>query len=106
MKEIETTEHGSAYIGQVVLVRTYASGVHCGVLAAVHGQRARLRDVHRIWRWRGANTLSELALRGASTTEWTRISERTPEQEVLDAIELIPCAEEAADNLRSPRWLD
>lgn len=91
---------------KVVLVRTYSAGVHVGELVSRTGQEVVLRNAHRIWRWRGANTLHELALRGASTTEWTRISERAPGGVVLTgAIEVIETTPEAGDNLRIARWL-
>lgn len=92
--------------GKIVLVRTYSAGVHVGELVSRSGAEITLKDAHRIWRWRGANTLNELAIRGASTTEWTRISERSPGEVALTgAIEVIDVTVDAAVNLRNPRWL-
>jgi hypothetical protein len=87
----------------IVLIRTYSAGVHVGELVARDGREVTLRDAHRIWRWRGANTLHELSQRGADQ-EWTRISERVPEIVLTEAIEVIPCTDLAASDLRSPRW--
>jgi hypothetical protein len=91
--------------GPVVLVRTIGAGVHVGELLEQNGQVVKLADAHRIWRWRGANTLSELSRVGASTKDHTRISERVTEITLLTAIEVIPCTPDAAANLRTPRWL-
>lgn len=90
---------------QVVVVRTYSAGVHVGTLVECKGQEVILRDARRVWRWRGANTLHELALRGASTTEYTRISEPVPEILLTQATEVIPASKEAAANLARSRWL-
>jgi hypothetical protein len=91
---------------KIVLVRTYSAGVHVGELVSRNGQEVVLKDSHRIWRWRGANTLTELAAHGAHMTEHTRISERAPGEVVLtQAIEVIDTSPQAAENLRKPRWL-
>lgn len=47
-----------------VIVRTYSAGVHFGDLVAREGKEVRLANARRIWNWRGANTLHEIALRG------------------------------------------
>jgi hypothetical protein len=87
----------------VVLVRTYAAGVHVGEITARNGKEITLANAHRVWRWRGANTLHELSQRGGDTG-YTRVSEAVPSIDLLDAIEVIPCSEKAAANLRTPRW--
>lgn len=90
----------------VVLVRTCNSGVHVGELdGEPTGQRVVLKNAHRVWRWRGANTLSELSQEGGDTA-YTRISKSVPGITLLDALEVIPCSEDAAKNLRTARWPD
>lgn len=90
----------------VVLVRTRDAGVHVGeIVSKDEGQRVTLKNAHRVWRWRGANTLSELSQDGADTG-YTRISKAVPFIELLDALEIIPCSEAAAKNLRMARWPD
>lgn len=90
-------------VGRFVIVRTARAGVHCGVLRQLHGQGVELMDARRVWRWRGANSLHELSLRGAAK-EFTRISEPVAEIVLLDALEIIPCTDEAEKNLRQSRW--
>lgn len=90
-------------IGEFVLVRTNGAGVHCGILAESGGTAVLLTDARRVWRWRGANSLHELALRGAAK-EWTRISDPVPRILLLTAIEVIPCSEVARKNLSVSRW--
>lgn len=90
-------------LGTVVIVRTYSAGVHVGTLASQDGKIVTLRDARRIWRWRGANTLHELSQRGAAK-EWTRISEPVPSVLLTEAIEIIPVAPAAIENLKQSRW--
>jgi len=93
-----------AKIGDFYIVRTTNAGVHTGCLVDhFGGQHIALKNARRVWRWRGANTLSELSQKGCDI-EWTRISEPVPRIELFDAIELIPCSDEAEDNLTISRW--
>lgn len=94
---------GDKMLNEIVIVRTYSAGVHVGRLASRDGREVVLADARRIWRWRGANTLHELARFGAAE-EWTRISEPVPEILLTEAIEVIPCSSEASANLSRSRW--
>ena len=89
--------------GSFVLVRTYSAGVHCGTLVSLDGKVVVLKDARRVWRWRGANSLNELSQKGAAK-DYTRISEAVPEIKLLEAIEVIPCSEEATADLSNSRW--
>ena len=87
----------------VVVVRTYSAGVHVGTLVSQKGREVVLSNARRVWRWRGANSLHELALRGASG-DWTRISESVPTITLTEAVEIIPASNDAAANLQRSRW--
>lgn len=99
------TTYSSPHLGKFVLLRTRDSGVHCGDILSQVGQTVELRDARRIWRWRGANTLNELSVNGASMTEYTRISEPVARITILDVLEIIPCTDIAAKNLEVSRWM-
>lgn len=90
-------------IGEFVIVRTLSAGVHCGTLAESGGTAVVLKDARRVWRWRGANTLHELSLRGAEK-DHTRISEVVDRILLTQAIEVIPCTPKAKKNLTESRW--
>ena len=49
---------------QYVLVRSNLSGVWIGELVKREGMVCVLRNAHKIWRWTGAKTTSDLALTG------------------------------------------
>lgn len=88
-----------------VLVRTANAGVHVGCLKSRTGSEVILTNAHRIWRWKGANTLHELANNGASLTEYTRVSESIPVITVLGVAEIIELSSSTWANLSTPRWL-
>jgi hypothetical protein len=90
-------------LGKFVIVRTYSAGVHVGTLQAQTGTQVTLQDARRIWRWRGANTLNELSLRGCDDL-FSRISEPVQSIDLTEAIEIIPCTEQARVNLSISRW--
>lgn len=86
-----------------VIVRTRDAGVHCGTLETSNGIECTLSNARRIWRWRGANTLHELSLRGA-LQEYTRISEPVTNIAIVGVAERITCTPEARKNLEQSRW--
>jgi hypothetical protein len=87
----------------VVLVRTRSAGIHVGELVSRNGTEVVLKNTTRVWRWKGANTLSELSQTGGDL-EYTRISEKVPLNTLLECIEIIPCSKLAAVNLLTSRW--
>ena len=88
------------YIGRIVIVRTYASGVHFAALKEFDAKNnaAILSGSVRIWSWQGAFTLSEVANNGIKSG---KLSESINEMFVTQVIELIPCAQKAIDSLNA-----
>lgn len=89
-----------------VIVKTRFGNVYCGYVEDRGAGYARLSEARNIWRWRGANTLNELANNGADMKEYTRISE--PAQgsvDVVDAEVILECTSKAEENLKQSRWL-
>lgn len=88
----------NAMIGKKVIVRTHSAGVHFGTLAAKNGKEVVLRGARRIWYWEGAFTLSAVAVSGVG--KGSKLSVSVPEILLTEAIEIIPCSEEATENLQ------
>lgn len=86
-----------------VVVRTFSAGVHVGVLVSQTGQEVVLADARRIWRWYGANTLHEIALRGLDVNR-SRVSEAVRKIILTQATEIIPATDTAEKVLRSATW--
>ena len=69
----------------------------------VAGRVADIRDVRRIHYWDGAASLSQLANEGCKSN--SRVTVTVPAMEVLDVIEIIPCADKAVSVIDAiPVW--
>ena len=88
------------HIGKKCIVRTYASGVHFGTLAAQDGRQVEITGARRLWRWfgKGGISLSEVAVNGVDASK-SRICVSVPSMTVLDALEIIPCEDAAAASI-------
>ena len=86
-------------MSNVSLVRTRNSGVRVGTVESRDATTVTLKNSRRIWRWRGARCLSQLAMEGCDvTSDKTRISMLLPTLELTasDVFEVIPMSEKAA----------
>ena len=81
------------------IVRGDRSGVFFGVIEAREGREVTIRNCRRLWYWDGAASLSQLALEGTKRPGGCQFTVTVPELTVLDAIELIPCSEEAVRSI-------
>lgn len=81
-----------------VVVRTYSAGVEVGELIERNGKEALLANARKLWSWRGALSLHDVAVAGVK--EGSRLSAAVPEVTVTEAIEVIACTPEAEKNLR------
>lgn len=90
----QTTPH--RYQGKYVVVRTYSAGVHVGTLSSGNDREVVLTNARRIYSWGGAFTLSAVATSGIKSGKMS-----VPVSEILltEAIEIIPCTNEAHTNL-------
>jgi hypothetical protein len=85
-----------------VVVRTHSAGVHIGELVERNGQEVTLANARRIWSWKGANTLHEIALRGVGAG--SRVSEPVPGIVLPHAIEIIDATSDARARLEGTNW--
>jgi hypothetical protein len=85
-----------------VIVRTYSAGVHAGTLVSRTGKEVTLENARRVWFWKGANTLHEIALHGVGTG--SKISEPVESITLTEAIEVITATADAEKNLSAAVW--
>ncbi len=90
---------GNPYIGQVCVIRTYSAGVHVGEVVAQNGTEVDLKNSRRIWSWKGAFTLSEVATRGIENA--SRVACVVPALRLTQAIEIIPCSPDAIKSIEA-----
>jgi len=82
-------------MGNRSLVRCRNAGVHVGEVVERTEHILKLKNANRIWRWRGAFTLSEIAMQGVNRNEYTRIACLVPtiELTISDVCEVIPVSD-------------
>ena len=91
----------SYFIGKKVIIRTYSAGVHYGELLEKEGKEVILINSRRLWYWETANkgiSLNEVANVGLSNN--SKVC--SPVETIwLEAIEIIPCTNEAIKNIEA-----
>lgn len=91
------------------IIRAKSAGVFYGEVVArentSNGVNVTIKDCRRLWSWSGAASLSQLAMEGVKRPKECKFTVVVPEMEVMEAIEIIPCTEEACRVIDSvPVW--
>jgi hypothetical protein len=76
-------------IGRYVIVRTYSAGVFAGTLDKRKGQEVTLKNARRLWYWKGAASLSQLANDGVKYPNECKFPAPVKTVELLQAIEIL-----------------
>lgn len=93
-------------IGKKVIIRTYSAGVWFGELEQKSGDEVILKNARRMWRWWAEQSisLSAVAIYGIKHDK-SKIIESVPAV-WLEAIEIIPCTEQAIISLEGAPHVD
>lgn len=87
------------------IVRCEIAGVFAGIVEKRENREVTLSECRRLWYWEGAASLSQLAVDGVKHPRSCKFTVTVPEMTVLDAIEIIPCSEEAESCIKAvPEW--
>ena len=90
---------------QRYIIRGTNSGVFFGEIAERDGQEVTIKNCRRLWYWSGAASLSQLAVEGVKHPGECKFTVTVSELCVLDAIEIIPCTDEACASINGvPVW--
>jgi hypothetical protein len=87
--------------GTFVIVRTYSAGVFAGTLVAREGREVELSNAIRLWYWKGAASLSELAMRGVSKPADCKFPAPVKTILLLESIEIIPVTAIAEESIKA-----
>ena len=88
-----------------VIVRTYSAGVFAGTLESRNGQEVVLSNARRIWYWKGAASLSQLAVDGTSNPGGCKFPVEVPRVELLQVIEILDVTKKAKASIAAvPVW--
>ena len=88
-----------------VIVRTYSAGVFAGYLAKRVGQEAKILQARRLWYWKGASSLSQLAVDGVKFPQECKFPVEVSQIDVCQVIEVLEVTEKARLSIASvPIW--
>jgi hypothetical protein len=88
-----------------VIVRTYSAGVFAGTLVEKDGKNVKLKDARRLWYWKGAASLSQLAVDGVSQPKSCKFPVEVESVELTEAIEVLSVTDKAYASIKAvPVW--
>jgi hypothetical protein len=89
-KPVKVSKKGMRYC----VIRTYSAGVFAGWIHRKNkGQEATIYDSRRLWYWKGANSLSQLANDGVANPTECQFAQVVRETDLKQIIEIIPISE-------------
>lgn len=81
------------------IIRTYSAGVFAGYVESRNGKEVVIRKVRRLWYWKGAASLSQLALDGVGVPDECKFPEAVDKILVTETIEIIDVTEKARKSI-------
>lgn len=81
------------------VVRTYSAGVFAGYLESLDGKKAVMRQAIRLWYWKGAASLSQLAMEGVKNPDECKFAMAVDRVLLTEAIEILDCTQAAFDSI-------
>ena len=100
-KEIKVGTKKSKY----VIVRTYSAGVFAGTLVSRKGQEVVMKNARRLWYWKGAASLSQLANEGVKYPNECKFPATVSNVELTQAIEILEVTPQARKIIEAvPVW--
>ena len=92
-------------VGEYVIVRTLSAGLFAGTITWRDGQEIELTQARRLWFWKGAATLSQLAEEGTTLPQDCRFPVEVRRVLLTQAIEVLAVSENARKSIASvPVW--
>jgi hypothetical protein len=87
------------------IVRTYSAGVFAGYVERRVGKEVTIRQARRLWYWKGAASLSQMAMSGTSAPNDCKFPEPVDSILVTEAIEILDCTQLAMESITGvPVW--
>lgn len=84
-----------------VIVRTYSAGVFAGELVSKKGKEVVLKNARRLWYWKGAASLSQLAMEGVKCPDECKFPIAVSRVELTEAIEILDTTQQARNSIES-----
>ena len=88
-----------------VIVRTTSAGVFAGILISRKGQEVTIKNARRLWYWKGAASLSQLANEGVKYPNECKFPAAVSKIELTQAIEILDVTPQARKIIEAvPVW--
>lgn len=87
------------FIGKICIVRANMSGVFLGEVVKQEGNSVLLKDVRRLWKWEGAETVEDLATYGVAKPNECKIPVVVGEKLITNFDEITPATEQAIKSI-------
>lgn len=88
-----------------VIVRTHSAGVFAGHLKSRKGKEVELTNARRLWYWKGAASLSQLAVDGVSCPNECKFPCAVERIQLTEAIEILDVTAKAKASIEGvPVW--
>lgn len=86
-------------VGEYCIVRTYSAGAWAGVVISKKGKEVSIKNARRLWYWKGAASLSELAVSGVSCPSECKFPVAVTAVILTEVIEIIPATQTAKQSI-------
>jgi hypothetical protein len=105
MTEQTTNSIDDFLLNEYVIIRTYSAGVFAGTLKRKVGNEVELHDARRIWYWKGAASLSQLAEEGTSAPTECQFPAEVSKVLLIGVIEILKVSDKAKKSIKEvPIW--
>jgi len=86
------------------IVRTFSAGVFAGNVISRKGQEVKMKNARRLWYWKGAASLSQLAMEGVKYPSECKFAMPVT-VELLQAVEILDVSNFGKKSIeRVPEW--
>ena len=92
-------------LNEYVIIRTCSAGVFAGTLKRKAGNEVELHNARRIWYWKGAASLSQLAQDGTSSPSECQFPQEIGKVLLIGVIEILKVSDKAEKSIKEvPIW--
>ena len=92
-------------LNEYVIIRTYSAGVFAGTLKRKAANEVELHNARRIWYWKGAASLSQLAEDGTSSPSECQFPQEVEKVLLIGVIEILKVSDKAKKIIKEvPIW--
>lgn len=101
----KATSIDDLFLNEYVIVRTYSAGVFAGTLKRKVANEVELHNARRIWYWKGAASLSQLAEEGTKTPTECQFPAEVSKVLLIGVIEILKVSDKAEKSIKEvPIW--